>query len=298
MRSRLFVLELVLHRLQALRLLLRLQQLLVLEGALHAQDLDLVLQYLELLLQLRQVLGRLLDRGHVLVALCFHDLVHRAERPLLLANLLMLLLQVVLLQLFHRDLVGGLSAEAVRLGGVSRELLAMRGERLEVSGPRLLLRLQILELFLHLLHLSTNGLVLLFLVLLQRLLLQIGADEEIHLVLDVVEQFLLSPGVLFQAFAGLPQVLLLLVQWRNRVGDAILTILCMLVLALEALVLLLQLRELSQSEATLDTVLIQLRIEANTLRYQLQVCVLLLFQLELHFLARLVGLLRLVRHQC
>mmetsp|Transcript_20607 Transcript_20607/g.43108 ORF Transcript_20607/g.43108 Transcript_20607/m.43108 type:complete len:411 (+) Transcript_20607:429-1661(+) len=164
--SRLLILKLVMGHFQALCLLPDLGQLFVLHSTLHAQNLDFIREDLELLLHLGELLIRLLDVSHVLIALILDHLVHGAELFLLLADFLMLLLQVLLLQFFHCHLIRGLPVQPVGLRSIPCQLLSMRRQRLEIGVPPLFLDLQSLDLFLHLFHLLIDGLIFLLFVLL------------------------------------------------------------------------------------------------------------------------------------
>mmetsp|Transcript_78821 Transcript_78821/g.176273 ORF Transcript_78821/g.176273 Transcript_78821/m.176273 type:complete len:239 (-) Transcript_78821:22-738(-) len=155
--------------------------------------------------------------------------------------------------------------------------------------PMLLVLLELLELLLHVLHLLGDGIVLLFLLLLQRLLLQVCSDEEVHFSLDVLQQLLLSPNVLFLLLCLLAKVLLGRLQRAHGVGHAFLAQLRPLKLSLELLEVLLQLRELCLSQARFRVELIQLLVEAHSLCDQLVVDVLFPLQALLHVVARLVG---------
>mmetsp|Transcript_51831 Transcript_51831/g.152759 ORF Transcript_51831/g.152759 Transcript_51831/m.152759 type:complete len:735 (-) Transcript_51831:362-2566(-) len=293
----LVVLQLVVDDAQLLLLALGALQLLVLEGALHAEDFDLVLEDLELLLHLREVLGGLLDLRHVLVPLGLHDLVHGAELLLLLADLVVLLLEVCLLELLHGHLLGRLLALSVRHGGFAGQLLALRGERLVVGRPLLLVHLEDLELLLHLLYLRVDHVELLFLVLLERLLLQIGADEEVDLRLDVVQELLLPHELLLLRLRVLLRVRLLLDDRLDRVVDSLLVVLRPLEHLLGPVELLLERRQLGVVCPALGAELVQLLVQRHALQIQLDVDVLLPVQPLLHVLGGLVRELGALRHQ-
>mmetsp|Transcript_894 Transcript_894/g.1732 ORF Transcript_894/g.1732 Transcript_894/m.1732 type:complete len:391 (+) Transcript_894:846-2018(+) len=284
----LLILQVVVHHLKLLCLLSSPSQLLVLEGTLHPKNLNFVVQDLQLLLHLRQVLRRLLDVSHILVALVFHNLVHGAELLLLLADLLVLFLQILLFELLHGNLVGSLSAESMRLRGVSSELLAMRGQSLEVSCPMLLLRLQVLQFFLHILHLLDGALILLLLLLLQALLLEECSDEEVDLSLDVFKEFLLPLDVLFLTLGSLLQILLRAFQGWQSVCHTLFDSLGFSEEALEPLELLLERSHLLLSLTVVHVQLIKLLVQTHAFHDQLVVSVVLSVQPLLHVLARLV----------
>mmetsp|Transcript_110896 Transcript_110896/g.247605 ORF Transcript_110896/g.247605 Transcript_110896/m.247605 type:complete len:224 (-) Transcript_110896:971-1642(-) len=221
------------------------------------------------------MLGGLLDVRHVLIPLVLHHLVHHAEFLLLLADLLVFLLQIVLFELLHGHLIARLSAEAVGHGGVPGQLLSVRSQGLEVRRPLLLLSLEILELLLHVLHRHADAIVLFLLLLLQRFLLQVGADEEIDLRLDIVEELLLPSDILVLRLHLLGDVLLGCLQRTQRLLNALLAHLRLLVLALQPLELLGQLRVLGQGKSGLGVQLIELLVQGHTFHHQLGVDVFL-----------------------
>mmetsp|Transcript_4381 Transcript_4381/g.10017 ORF Transcript_4381/g.10017 Transcript_4381/m.10017 type:complete len:204 (-) Transcript_4381:966-1577(-) len=187
-------------------------QHLVLHGALHSQDLHFIPEDLELFPHLGKLLGGLLDEREVFVPVVLDNLVHLEELLLLQADLLVFFLKVILLQLLHCNLVGRLAALAVRHRGLAGKLLSVGSQRLEVRRPVHLLLLELLELLLHVLHLLVDAVVLLFLLLLERLLLQVGAYEEVDLSLDVIEELLLPLQVLVLELCLLCQILLVRLQ--------------------------------------------------------------------------------------
>mmetsp|Transcript_32022 Transcript_32022/g.91929 ORF Transcript_32022/g.91929 Transcript_32022/m.91929 type:complete len:351 (+) Transcript_32022:1628-2680(+) len=157
-----------------------------------------------------------------------------------------------------------------------------------MCGPVLLVLFQLLELLLHVLHLLGDGVVLLLLLLLQRLLLQEGTYEEVNFCLDVLQKLLLPLDVLLLLLRLLAKILLGRLERAEGLGDAILAHLSALVLPLELLELLLQRREVCLRHPRLRVELVEVLVKAHALHDQLLVDVLLPVQALLHILTRLV----------